>query len=142
MSLALIVAVAGLVLSGSIGQSQPLSGSPIPWTEARWCVSDSGGVVHLPGGWRVRGGSVEREKCEVEGGVFSDGDGDLFYFFGQRSELGRVAVSKDGLSKGGLIARLHACDLTLHAAPSSCKAGFAASARFFALDRKRREVRG
>ena len=141
MSLALIVAVAGLVLSGSIGQSQPLSGSPIPWTEAWWCVSDSGGVVHLPGGWRVRGGTVEREKCEVEGIVFSDGDGDLFYFFSQRSELGRVAVSKDGLISGGVVARLHAWDLTIHAAPRSCKAGFAASARFFALDRKRREVR-
>ena len=140
--MSLIVAVAGLVLSGSIGQSQPLSGEPIPWTEARWCVSDSGGVVHLPGGWRVRGGSVEREKCEVEGIVFSDGDGDLFYFFDQRSELGRVAVTKDGLSNGGVVARLHAWDLALHAAPRSCKAGFASSARFFALDRKRREVRG
>lgn len=137
-----LASVSVLVLSGQIGQSQPLSEEAIPWTAAGWCVADAERVVHLPCGWRVRDGTVEREKCEVEGGVFSDGDGDLFYFFGQRSELGRVAVSKDGLSKGGLIARLHACDLTLHAAPSSCKAGFAASARFFALDGKRREVRG
>lgn len=133
-----------LVYSGMIGQVQPLDAEPVPWTACAWCVADARGDVHFPGGWRVRKGTAKPEKAvnEVSGRLFSDGAGELFYFDPQQAELGTVTADDAGLRPGRKIARLHHWDLMLHAAPHVCRKGYAARARFFALDRKRKEVHG
>lgn len=139
----LLLAIARLALSGLIGQSQDLESDPIPWTDCPWCVTDGEGAVHFPGGWKMPsgGGDVVRETNSVPGFVFSDGEGHLFYFYDRRAELGLVIAGPTGLSKGRELSRLYHWDFRLHAAPASCRAGFAADGRrFFALDRKRREV--
>ena len=140
----LMLAAARLVFSGVIGQTSPDGAMPpVPWTECGWCVADASGDVHFPGGWRVGKGTrrLEKERNDVPGFVFTDGEGALFYFHPQRAELGLVEVSACGLGKGRALARLHHWDLTLHAAPGSCPRGYAARGRFFALDRRQREVR-
>ncbi len=140
----LMLAAARLVFSGVIGQTNPDGAvPPVQWTECRWCVADARGDVHFPGGWRVRKGMrrIEREANDVPGDVVSDGEGGLFYFHPQRAELGAVHAEENGLRKGAAIVKLHHWDLKIHVAPESCRAGFAANGRFFALDRRLREVR-
>lgn len=134
-------AAAQLVYSGTIGQTNDKS-EPIAWLSCAWCVTDAQGTVHLPEGWKLQhGGGVAREVNDVPGQVFSDGEGNLFYFYQQRAELGTVVVAADGLHKGAELARAYHWNLVWHAAPASCNVGFATNAhRFFALDRKKREV--
>lgn len=143
MTSSALLLAAELVFSGLIGQSQDLEPDPIPWTDCAWCVADASGDVHFPGGWKIPSGGrhVVREECSVSGEVFSDGEGNLYYFYPQRAELGIVIAGPQGLFKGRELTRLYHWDLRLHAAPASCSFGFAADGRrFFALDRKRREV--
>lgn len=139
----LLLAIVRLALSGLIGQSQDLASDPIPWTDCAWCVTDEAGAVHFPGGWKMPpgGGDVVRETNSVPGFVFSDGEGHLFYFYDRRAELGTAIAGPSGLSKGRELARLYHWNLTLHAAPASCRIGYAAGGRrFFGLDRRKREV--
>ena len=139
-----ILASASLVYSGTIGQTVDSSdGGKIPWTACAWCVADRAGDVHFPGGWKIRGSSRTpvREVNDVPGLVFSDGEGNLYYYLDRRAELGTVVVGSDGLHPGDVLARAYHWDLKFHAAPASCAVGFAAGGhRFFALDRRRREV--
>lgn len=139
----LLLAAAKLVLSGLIGQSQGPGTEPVPWTDCAWCVADESGDVHFSGGWKVPAGGSEavREENSVPGSVFSDGEGNLFYFYDRRAELGIAIAGPTGIVKGRELARLYHWDLKLHAAPASCGAGFAADGRrFFGLDRRTREV--
>ena len=150
IGVAFVVLLAGaepakrLVYSGAIGQTvDDGSTNAIPWTSCSWCVTDARGDVHFPGGWKVRKGAraVTRERNTVPGYIFSDGAGELFYFYDRRAELGTVEATAEGLSPKRQLARLYHWDLTLHAAPSGCTTGFAAGGRrFFALDRRTRTV--
>lgn len=137
---------ASLMYSGLVGQTNgPESGlDPIPWTDCAWCVTDESDAVHFPGGWKCTSSScqVVREENTVPGVVLSDGEGHLFYFYPQRAELGTVCVGPAGLRKGRTLASLHHWDLKICVAPASCRIGFAAKGRrFFALDRRAREIR-
>ena len=128
---------------GVIGQSSG-EGASIPWMDCEWVAADKRGDVHFPNGVVVRknSGKVERIKSDGVGTVVSDGEGNLFAVSPNDGSVAAVEVNHDEMRIERTLFRTGGKNCVLHVAPESCRKGFAASGRFFALDKREKKVRG
>ena len=139
-SSACCVAAARLVPDGMLGQSGS-RGAPVEWTDCRYCAADGAGNVYFPGGWRLRPGASapERMSKTVSGELMSDGEA-LYAWRTDPGVLVRLSATDEGLADTGDAVKIGDWRRRPFPAPASCRRGFAAKARTFALDRAQNAV--
>lgn len=140
----LLAVVPGARQEGVIGQSQPADAEPLPFLAAT-VVGDRDGNVYLNGEWRVPAGSFAPKRLSkgLSHPLLSDG-ADIYAYHRNDGGLWIVRATADGLVEDRRLAGLPKFEwaLRLAVAPAGCNRGFAARAKFVAMDRKGRQVVG
>ena len=134
------IAAARLVPDGILGQSGTRD-DPVEWTDCRYCAADGAGNVYFPGGWRLARGAAapKRMSKTVPGELVSDGES-VYSWRADRGTLTRLSVDGDGLAVTDMAVKIGDWRRRPFLAPSSCRIGYAARARIFALDGKAKSI--
>ena len=123
-----------LVPDGILAQSGSRQ-DPVGWTSCRFVAGDSDANVYFPGGLRLKKGERQpkRMKKSVPGVLMGDGR-DVFAWQADPGVLYRLSASEEGLEKTSTAFRIGDWRQKVFLSPFSCRRGFGAKAKVFALD--------
>ncbi len=134
---------ASLEYSGTLGQSQPETQPPIPFTAVYSAAADSSGIYFIPGPyqgsgelWRLTPGSrtAERLRTGTPGPLISDGK--TIYLLDNT----RLFTLKNGKISGAPVLDLKRKFDRVAIAGDETKQAFGGVAKYFAYDRKAKQI--